>query len=314
MVKRSTQFRLLLCLVVLLFSIASVSSHQGGKDALGCHTCRTNCERWEIPYGFYHHHNPTRACFDTLQNVDSEPENPQPPPSPPQPPPSPPQPNSSSTLLPSLLVRRVIDGDTFVLRSGERVRLIGIDTAERGQCYYRQAKNELRDLILFQEVQLERDISDTDRYGRLLRYVYVDGVFVNEELVKDGHAKAKRYKPDVKFSKRFADLESLAKAEKSGLWGKCQTVSVQQGESATATPIPQASIPQLTEAVYPPYAARPEPSTDYYTNAYGQEVQSPTYYPYVPEGASALCRDGTYSFSKTRRGTCSHHGGVAMWL
>ncbi len=53
---------------------------------------------------------------------------------------------------------------------------------------------------------------------------------------------------------------------------------------------------------------------NYYTNSYGERVQSPTYYQTAPAGATALCRDGTYSFSRSRRGTCSHHGGVARWL
>lgn len=52
----------------------------------------------------------------------------------------------------------------------------------------------------------------------------------------------------------------------------------------------------------------------YYTNSRGIRVQSPTHYKSVPVGATALCRDGTYSFSRSRRGTCSHHGGVARWL
>ena len=52
----------------------------------------------------------------------------------------------------------------------------------------------------------------------------------------------------------------------------------------------------------------------YYINTAGERVQSPTYYPSVPAGATARCADGTYSFSKNRRGTCSHHGGVARWL
>lgn len=51
----------------------------------------------------------------------------------------------------------------------------------------------------------------------------------------------------------------------------------------------------------------------YYTNSYGNRVQSPTYYTSRPAGATALCRDGTYSFIQSRRGTCSHHGGVARW-
>jgi hypothetical protein len=53
---------------------------------------------------------------------------------------------------------------------------------------------------------------------------------------------------------------------------------------------------------------------NYYTNSAGNEVHSPAYAPSVPAGATAQCRDGTYSFSQSRRGTCSHHGGVAQWL
>lgn len=60
--------------------------------------------------------------------------------------------------------------------------------------------------------------------------------------------------------------------------------------------------------------AHAEGAIKYYTNSKGEKVQSPTKYNTAPEGASALCRDGTYSFSRSRRGTCSHHGGVAKWL
>ena len=52
----------------------------------------------------------------------------------------------------------------------------------------------------------------------------------------------------------------------------------------------------------------------YYKNSAGEKVQSPTYYKTAPAGATAECRDGTYSFSKNHRGTCSHHGGVKRWL
>lgn len=52
----------------------------------------------------------------------------------------------------------------------------------------------------------------------------------------------------------------------------------------------------------------------YYTNSKGKKVQSPTYYNTTPAGATAICNDGTYSFSCSRRGTCSHHGGVRVWL
>ncbi len=62
------------------------------------------------------------------------------------------------------------------------------------------------------------------------------------------------------------------------------------------------------------YNPRPSSAVHYYTNSAGRRVQSPTYYPSAPRGATARCVDGTYSFSQNRRGTCSHHGGVAQWL
>ena len=52
----------------------------------------------------------------------------------------------------------------------------------------------------------------------------------------------------------------------------------------------------------------------YYTNVDGNKIQAPTKYDAAPEGATAVCRDGSYSFSRNHRGTCSHHGGVARWL
>ena len=62
------------------------------------------------------------------------------------------------------------------------------------------------------------------------------------------------------------------------------------------------------------YTNSPKSTVKYYTNSKGERVQSPTHYNSPPTGATALCRDGTYSFSRGRRGTCSHHGGVARWL
>lgn len=55
-------------------------------------------------------------------------------------------------------------------------------------------------------------------------------------------------------------------------------------------------------------------NNNYYENVDGNQIHSPAYSDSVPAGASAQCRDGTYSFSQNRRGTCSHHGGVANWL
>ena len=79
-------------------------------------------------------------------------------------------------------------------------------------------------------------------------------------------------------------------------------------------PSQQVSIPAPTKQT----VAQPQPSTlsndTYYTNVDGNRVHSPAYSNTVPTGASAQCRDGTYSFSQNRRGTCSGHGGVSEWL
>ncbi len=61
-------------------------------------------------------------------------------------------------------------------------------------------------------------------------------------------------------------------------------------------------------------SAHPIGPVKHYINSKGNVVQSPTHYNAPPAGATAQCRDGTYSFSQSRRGTCSHHGGVARWL
>ena len=99
-------------------------------------------------------------------------------------------------------VTLVIDGDTFEIHSGESVRLICIDTPELGDSGSYEAKEFLEGLILNKEVRLEKDISETDKYGRLLRYVYVNEsgkeVFVNKELVQNGYADVWRYGEDVK--------------------------------------------------------------------------------------------------------------------
>lgn len=71
---------------------------------------------------------------------------------------------------------------------------------------------------------------------------------------------------------------------------------------------------QLTDSEKATVSTQSTPAPRYYRNKDGQRVQSPTYYDKVPAGATAQCRDGTYSFSRHHQGTCSRHGGVAKWL
>ncbi|MDD3819484.1 MAG: thermonuclease family protein, partial [Actinomycetota bacterium] len=88
----------------------------------------------------------------------------------------------------ALIVKEVIDGDTIILSDGRRVRLIGINTPEHGMYFYEEAKEALEMIVLGKKVFLEKDVSEKDQYGRLLRYVYTGDLSVNMEMVKRGFA------------------------------------------------------------------------------------------------------------------------------
>lgn len=124
-------------------------------------------------------------------------------------------------------VGRVLDGDTIELIDGRRVRYIGIDTPEIGdvrttiKCFAQEAKEENVRLVEGKTVRLEKDISETDKYGRLLRYVYVGDVFINDYLVRQGFARIDTVPPDVKFQQQFLGAEREARESKRGLWSSC---------------------------------------------------------------------------------------------
>jgi len=130
-------------------------------------------------------------------------------------------------------VLSVVDGDTIILESNERVRYIGIDTPETVhpekpvECFGKEASDYNRGLIWGKKVYLEKDLTDRDQYGRLLRYVYVlDGqgrrIFVNLELVKQGYAQVATYPPDVKHQDEFLQAQEEARQLNQGLWGNCR--------------------------------------------------------------------------------------------
>ncbi|GAG19155.1 unnamed protein product, partial [marine sediment metagenome] len=90
----------------------------------------------------------------------------------------------------SVLVTRVIDGDTIEIQGGERVRYIGIDTPETVhplepvEYFGQEATEKNRELVEGKRVRLEKDVEDRDEYGRLLQYVWLDDIMVNAELVR----------------------------------------------------------------------------------------------------------------------------------
>ena len=122
-------------------------------------------------------------------------------------------------------VERVVDGDTFVLIGGERVRLIGIDTPESVhpekpvEPFGREASAYLKKLVEGKGVRLEFDVQDRDRYGRLLAYVYLgDGTFVNAEIVRNGYAAVLTVPPNVTHAEEFLALQREAREGRRGLW------------------------------------------------------------------------------------------------
>jgi len=131
-------------------------------------------------------------------------------------------------------VQKVIDGDTIKIDSGENVRFIGVDTPETVhpkksvQCFGKEASNKTKSLLEGKDIYMEKDISDTDKYGRLLRYLYLPNpdapeevIFVNEYLIEQGYGTVITYPPDVKYHKQFLAVQKQAQEERSGLWGKC---------------------------------------------------------------------------------------------
>lgn len=155
-----------------------------------------------------------------------------------------PKPSSESAKLDSGLqfgtaykVTKVVDGDTIEVDINgvlTRVRYIGVNTPETVdprrpvQCFGKEASDENKSLVSGKSVYFERDVSDTDKYGRLLRYVYFkldDGsfLFVNDYLVRQGYAQVSTYPPDVKYTERFVEAQKQAQQGKHGLWQKCKS-------------------------------------------------------------------------------------------
>ena len=123
---------------------------------------------------------------------------------------------------------RVVDGDTFIINYNgkeERVRLIGVDTPEsvhpneeKNTAFGKKVSNFSKEKLTNKEVQIEFDVSQRDKYGRLLCYVYVDGQMYNKLLLEEGFAKVATYPPNVKYVEDFTKIQKEARENKKGMW------------------------------------------------------------------------------------------------
>lgn len=141
------------------------------------------------------------------------------------------------------VVKKVIDGDTIQLESGETVRYIGIDapelyTKEGGAEFFaKEAARFNKKLVLLKKVKLEFDTEKKDSHGRMLAYVFVKNTFVNAELVKQGYAKAMVKPPNTKYKDMLLAHQKKAMEEERGLWQekKRDTESTYVGNKRTYT-------------------------------------------------------------------------------
>ena len=131
---------------------------------------------------------------------------------------------------PLYLVESVIDGDTFKIEGGERVRFININAPEKGACYYKESTQALIDLINNKHVRLLKDVSEKDRYERLLRYVVLpnesggDDLLVEQYLAKNGFVRYMPSPPDNRYQKIISSAQWYAYNNKLGMWGVCDYV------------------------------------------------------------------------------------------
>jgi micrococcal nuclease len=124
-------------------------------------------------------------------------------------------------------VVRVVDGDTVVVRyegREERIRLIGVDTPETVhpnkpvEAYGEEAKEYTKKKLEEKDIQIEFDVQERDRYGRLLGYIWVDGLLFNDELLRMGYARVATFPPNVKYVETFKETEKNAREKQVGIW------------------------------------------------------------------------------------------------
>ena len=130
------------------------------------------------------------------------------------------------------LVNAVIDGDTIEVSIGTstqkvKVRYIGIDTPEpyatkSPECGSKEASARNRELVQNKTVTIVPGIDPYDDYERLLAYVYVGDIFVNETLVGEGFAKVMMFSPNTKYKTAFAKLYNDARTQQLGIWNLCE--------------------------------------------------------------------------------------------
>ncbi|AOT68305.1 stalk domain-containing protein [Geosporobacter ferrireducens] len=140
-------------------------------------------------------------------------------------------------------VLRVVDGDTLEIEYNgkkEKVRLIGVDTPEsvhpdatKNNEFGDVASKFTKGLLEGKEIELEFDVQERDKYGRLLAYVYIDGKMYNKTLLEEGYAKVATFPPNVKYANDFVLIEKKARDANKGLWAYEEVEKTEAAEITT---------------------------------------------------------------------------------
>jgi endonuclease YncB( thermonuclease family) len=135
------------------------------------------------------------------------------------------------------VVITIIDGDTIEVQidgANYKVRYIGIDSPEADAPFGERARIRNGELVSGKSVLLVKDMSEIDRFDRLLRYVIVDGSFINQILVREGFAVAKDYPPDTACSVELNEAQKFAEAALIGVWAPQPTPQVPSNSGGVA--------------------------------------------------------------------------------
>lgn len=204
---------------------------------------------------------------------------------------------STTVAIPAgddVMLKTVLDGDSFEVADGTKIRLIGVDApdVETSACFSAEATSHLTRLLEpARNLRLVYDTTRTDRFGRTLAYVYrvPDGVLVNVALARDGFAVAQ---PSSTNTLHAAEIEAAveeARLARRGLWGACDSTTTTAARPATTSAPATTAAPATTTTEAPTTTAAPTTTTTAAVTVPGPVVFGGTC---VPAGATSTFADG----------------------
>ena len=179
-------------------------------------------------------------------------------------------------------VTKVADGDTITVKMGNKkvsVRLIGVDTPETVdprktvQCFGKEASAVTKKKLLNKKVALVEDPTqgDTDKYGRLLRYVFLqDGTNFDKWLISEGYGFEYTYNLPYKYQQEYKDAENVARLNSKGLWkseacnAETKTKKLPQGQKNETVKIPSTATPSAQTTQGHVFYVSSQAKTKYY--------------------------------------------------